>query len=177
MCDQGGTPMQIADSIVFVTGANRGHGCALVEALLERGARRVYAGSRQLAALEPVIALDPERIRPVELDVTIEATVRAAAEAAPDTQLLLSNAGTLRSFNFLASELSQLRLDMEVNFWGTVRMAQAFVPALERNRGELCSVLSVGAWAVMPSLGGYCASKAATWSLLQSLRAVLRPRG
>lgn len=169
--------MHIADSTVFVTGANRGLGRALVQALLDRGAKRIYAGSRQLSALEPVVALDRDRIRPIELDVTHDAQVRAAAEAAPDTQLLLSNAGTLRSFNLLASELSQLRLDMEVNFWGTVRMAQAFVPVLERNGGELCSVLSVGAWAGMPSLGGYCASKAALGSMLQSLRAELRPRG
>lgn len=169
--------MKITDSTAMVTGANRGLGRALVEALLRSGARRVYAGARNVDALEPVVALDRERVVPLELDVTNDAQARAAAEAAHDTQLLLSNAGTLRSFNLLANDLDRLRLDMEVNFWGTLRVVQAFVPVLERNRGELVSVLSVGSWAGMPSLGGYCASKAAAWSMMQSLRAELRPRG
>lgn len=169
--------MKIADTTVLVTGANRGLGLALVHALLERGARRIYAGAREAAALDSMHALDRERVQPIMLDVTDDARVRAAAEAATDVELVLSNAGTMRSLNLLTSDLEQLRLDMEVNAWGTLRLARAFVPVLERNRGELVSVLSVAVWAGMPSLGGYCASKAAACSMLQSLRAELRPRG
>ena len=169
--------MKIAGSTVFVTGANRGLGRCLVEELLRRDARRIYAGTRDLAAIAPVVALDPARVLPIVVDVTDEAQVTAAAAAAADVTLVLSNAGTLRSRNLLSNTLEQLRLDMEVNFWGTLRVARAFVPALERNGGEFVSVLSVGAWAGMPSMGGYCASKAASWSMLQSLRAELGPRG
>ena len=76
--------MQIKDSVALVTGANRGIGRAFVEALLERGASRIYAAARDLASLDAVVRLDPKRIRALKLDVTSAEDARAAAEPAEE---------------------------------------------------------------------------------------------
>ena len=66
--------MTIADRAILVTGANRGIGNALVEEALRRGARRVYAGTRQSWAHSD------ERVTPLTLDVTNAAQIQAAVE-------------------------------------------------------------------------------------------------
>src|SRR5207247_7754264 len=66
--------MTIEDRAVLVTGANRGIGQALVEEALRRGAKRVYAGTRQ-----PLTYLDG-RVTPLTLDVTNAAQIQAAVE-------------------------------------------------------------------------------------------------
>src|SRR6478672_2196792 len=80
--------MQIKDSVALVTGANRGIGRAFVEALLERGASRIYAAARDLASLDAVVRLDPMRIRALKLDVTSAEDARAAAQAKDITLLI-----------------------------------------------------------------------------------------
>src|SRR5689334_1005438 len=87
--------MQIKDSVALVTGANRGIGRAFVDALLERGASRIYAAARDLASLDAVVRLDPKRIRALKLDVTSDGDARAAAERAKDVTLLINNAAAL----------------------------------------------------------------------------------
>ena len=73
--------MRIKNSVALVTGANRGIGRAYVEALLEQGARRVYAAARTPSTLDHVIALDTTRVHPITLDVTRESDARAAADS------------------------------------------------------------------------------------------------
>jgi NAD(P)-dependent dehydrogenase (short-subunit alcohol dehydrogenase family) len=170
--------MKIQGKTALVTGANRGLGRSIVAALLARGARRVYATARRQELLRELVALAPDRVVTLALDVTSEASVRAAAERAGDVTLLLNNAGVLASFSLSASTLADIERDMAVNFYGVLATARAFAPILERHRpGALINVLSVAALAGMPKLGGYSASKAAAFSLTQSLRSELAPRG
>lgn len=164
--------MKLEDTIAFVTGANRGLGRALVDVLLARGARRVYAATRDGKLAHP----DP-RVVPIRLDVTNAAEVRAAAAAAKDTTLLVNNAGVLESFSVLDTDVERLRRDLDVNFYGVLGVVRAFAPALVANKGTIVNVLSVVSMASMPALGGYSASKAAAWSLTQSLRGELGPKG
>ena len=170
--------MQIKHSAALVTGSNRGIGRALVEALLERGARRVYASARKASALEPVVALDPVRVRPLPLDITDHAAVRAATVAASDITLLVNNAGVLSPGRLRDLDLDRARADMETNYFGTLTMVNGFAPLLIANGGgAIVNVLSIVALASMPALAGYNASKAAAWSLTQSFRADLAPSG
>jgi NAD(P)-dependent dehydrogenase (short-subunit alcohol dehydrogenase family) len=170
--------MQIEDSTALVTGSNRGIGRALVEALLERGARRVYASARNASALEPVVALDPVRVRALPLDITDHAAVRAATVAASDITLLVNNAGVLSPGRLLDLDPDRARADMETNYFGTLRMVNEFAPLLIANgRGAIVNVLTIVALASMPGLAGYNASKAAAWSLTQSYRADLAQSG
>jgi NADP-dependent 3-hydroxy acid dehydrogenase YdfG len=85
--------MQIEKAVALVTGANGGIGKYYVEALRAAGAPRIYAGARNPNSLANLTALDPERIIPVALDITDEASVAAAAVACPDVNLLINNAG------------------------------------------------------------------------------------
>jgi len=173
----GPNPLKISGIVAVVTGANRGIGRAFVEELLAQGASRVYAAARKLSDLESVVALDPSRVKPIELDVTNPSQVLEAASKASDAHLLINNAGALSFGSLLDAPFDGVRRDMEVNYFGTLAVSRAFAPVLERNRGGLVNVLSVVSLASMPGIGGYNASKAAGWSLTQSLRGDLSKRG
>jgi NAD(P)-dependent dehydrogenase (short-subunit alcohol dehydrogenase family) len=161
--------MTIADRAVLVTGANRGIGRALVEEALRRGAKRVYAGTRQTLA-----HLD-WRVTPLTLDVTNAAQIQGAVERVESLDILINNAG-LALFDDL-SDRAALERHLAVNLFGTYGVTQAFLPLLTRSRGAIVNVLSVVALAALPIVPAYSVSKAAAFSLSQSLRALLAGRG
>jgi NAD(P)-dependent dehydrogenase (short-subunit alcohol dehydrogenase family) len=161
--------MKIADSTLLVTGANRGLGKALVEESLARGARRVYAGARQSVA-----HADP-RVAPLVLDITDAAQIRAAAAGIRDLDILINNAG-ISVQNELGDRAALERL-LAVNLFGAYDVTQAFLPALARARGSIVSVLSLSSLAAVPFDPLYSISKAAAFSLSQSLRALLAEQG
>jgi NAD(P)-dependent dehydrogenase (short-subunit alcohol dehydrogenase family) len=161
--------MTIADNAVLVTGANRGIGRALVEEALRRGARRVYAGTRQ------PLAHSDGRVTPLTLDVTNAAQVQAAAEQVESLDVLVNNAG-IWLFDDLRDR-AMLEEHLAVNFFGTWGVTQAFLPLLTRSRGTIVNNVSLMALAALPLTPAYSASKAAAFSLTQSLRALLAGRG
>jgi NAD(P)-dependent dehydrogenase (short-subunit alcohol dehydrogenase family) len=166
--------MDIKNSIAFVTGANRGLGLAFAQALLARGAAKVYAGMRNTDGV------DVPGVVPVKVDVTDADSVARAAAACPDVTLLVNNAGIAR---ILDSTLDPGVIDMareifETNFYGVIRVSQAFAPVLERNGGgAVINVLSDAAWFSRPFLSAYSASKSAAWSYTNALRIELRAQG
>jgi NAD(P)-dependent dehydrogenase (short-subunit alcohol dehydrogenase family) len=161
--------MTIADKAVLVTGANRGIGQALVEEALRRGAKRVYAGTRQ-----PLVHSDG-RVTPLTLDVTNAAQTQAAVESVESLDILINNAG-LGLYADL-SDRGALEQHLAVNLFGTYDVTQAFLPLLTRSRGSIVNVLSLAALAAVPLDPTYSISKAAAFSLTQSLRAALAGRG
>ena len=161
--------MTIADKTVLVTGANRGIGQALVADALRRGARRVYAGTRQ------PLAHPDGRVTPLTLDVTNSAQIQAAAEQVDALDLLINNAG-IWLYDDL-SDRAMLEEHLAVNFYGTWGVTQAFLPLLIRSRGTIVNNVSLMALAALPLTPAYSASKAAAFSLTQSLRALLAGRG
>jgi NAD(P)-dependent dehydrogenase (short-subunit alcohol dehydrogenase family) len=169
--------MQIRGSIALVSGANRGIGRALVDALLDQGARRVYATARDLATLDGVVALDRARVRPLKLDVTNPGDARAAAGAAGDVNLLINNAGVATAAGAADTSIDMIRETMETNFFGLVNVTNAFLPTLREHHGAIVNILTIVALASSPILAAYNASKAAGWSLTQSLRADLARHG
>src|SRR5712692_527341 len=133
--------MRIADRTVLVTGANRGIGQALVEEALRRGAKRVYAGTRQ-----PLTHLDG-RVTPLTLDVTNAAQTQAAVERVESLDILINNAG-LALYDDL-SDRAALEQSLAVNLFGPYGVTQAFVPLLTRSRGAIVNVLSLLALAAV----------------------------
>src|SRR6266487_5256359 len=119
--------MKIADKAVLVTGANRGLGRALVEEALQRGAKRVYAGTRQ-----SLVHAD-QRVTPLTLDITNAAQIQAALEQVASLDILVNNAG-LALFDDL-SDRATLERHLAVNFFGPYVVTQAFLPLLVRSRG------------------------------------------
>jgi NAD(P)-dependent dehydrogenase (short-subunit alcohol dehydrogenase family) len=161
--------MKIANSVVLVTGANRGIGRALVEEALRRGAKRVYAGTRQ------PLAHSDGRVTPLTLDVTNAAQIQGAVERVESLDILINNAG-LALYDDL-SDRAAIEQSLAVNLFGTNAVTQAFLPLLTASRGAIVNVLSVAALAALPIIPGYSISKAAALSLSQSLRALLAGRG
>src|SRR6202047_364399 len=161
--------MTIGDKAVLVTGANRGIGQALVEEALRRGAKRVYAGTRQ-----PLTHADA-RVTPVTLDVTDAEQIQAAVESVESLDILINNAG-VGLYDDL-SDRAALEQHLAVNLYGTYGMTQAFLPLLTRSRGAFVNVLSLAPFAALPIIPAYSISKAAAFSLTQSLRALLAGRG
>ena len=161
--------MTIEDRAVLVTGANRGIGQALVEEALSRGARRVYAGTRQ-----PLDHPD-ERVTPLTLDITNAEQVQAAIERITSLDILINNAGLAISEDL--SDRAALEQHLAVNLYGTYDVTQASLPLLTRSRGAIVNVLSVAAFASLPIIPAYSVSKAAAFSLSQSLRGLLAGRG
>jgi NAD(P)-dependent dehydrogenase (short-subunit alcohol dehydrogenase family) len=163
-----GTPIEGA--VALVTGGHRGFGRALVDELLERGAVKVYATSRSAQPQG-----DPRVVRLI-LDVSDDASVAAAAQAAPDVSILVNNAGILLATSVLGAPLSEIRDELETNLFGTIRVARAFAPILaEHPVSSIVNVLSVLSWLAMS--GGYEISKSAAWSATNSLRLALHKQG
>jgi NAD(P)-dependent dehydrogenase (short-subunit alcohol dehydrogenase family) len=161
--------MTVAGKAVLVTGANRGIGQALVEEALARGARRVYAGTRQ-----PLTHPDP-RVTPVTLDVTDAGQIQAAVEQVDALDILINNAG-IALYDDL-SDRAALERSLAVNLFGTYGVTQAFLPKLTSSRGAIVNNVSLMALAPLPLTPAYAVSKAAAFNLTQSLRALLAGRG
>ena len=161
--------MRIADKAVLVTGANRGIGKALVEEALRRGAKRVYAGTRQ------PLAHSGGRVTPLTLDVTNAAQIQAAVERVESLDILINNAGLGLYDGW--TDRAALERSLAVNLFGTYGVTQAFLSLLTRSRGAIVNVLSITAFAAMPVMPAYSISKAAAFNLSQTLRAHLAGQG
>jgi NAD(P)-dependent dehydrogenase (short-subunit alcohol dehydrogenase family) len=163
--------MNIAGSVVFVTGASRGLGLAFARVALAQGASKVYAGVRDPATF------DVPGLIPVKIDVTDNASVTAAAAQCGDTTLLINNAGiaVVQEGSLDARMVDLSRQMMETNCYGIVRTSQAFASILAANGGgAVVNVLSDVTWLSVPMLAAYAASKSAAWSVTNALRLELK---
>ena len=159
----------IAGKAVLITGANRGIGQALVADALRRGAKRVYAGTRQ------PLAHPEKRVTPLTLDVTNAAQIQEAVGKVESLDILINNAG-VSPFDDL-SDRRVIEQQLAVNLFGPYDVTQAFLPLLTRSRGAIVNILSLSSLAAVPFSPAYSISKAAAFSLSQSLRTLLAGRG
>jgi len=168
----------VAGAVALVTGANRGIGAAFVQGLLDAGARRVYAAARNRQTLATLAQRD-SRVIPIALDITDDRSVQEAAAQLIDIDLLVNDAGVALGARLIgAADLSAARQEMEVNYFGLLRMCRAFAPILAANGGgTLINVLSILARVASPAAGSYSASKASALSLTQTVRAELQAQG
>lgn len=171
----------IKGKTALVTGANRGIGEAIVDALVKAGAAKVYAAARNLNDLKALTARHGARVVALQLDVTNPAQIAAAASAAPDVQLLVNNAGYAGYTGGTFGDTKWLvagRQEMEVNFFGTFAVSQAFAPVLAKNGGgAIVNIASVASLVNFALLASYSASKAAVHSLTQATRMMLKGQG
>jgi NAD(P)-dependent dehydrogenase (short-subunit alcohol dehydrogenase family) len=164
--------MEIQGSIAIVTGANRGMGRHFAQQLLERGAAKVYAGSRRIESV------DLPGVEPVQLDITDPASVAAAAMIASDATILINNAGIATFENLVGGTEDAIRREMETNYFGTLNMVRAFAPVLgAKGGGAMLNILSVLSWRSAGIGHAYSAAKAASWSLTNGARLELAQQG
>jgi len=159
----------IAGKVVLVTGGRRGLGSALVDELLSRGASKVYA-----TATSAFIDNRPGVIAH-ELQVRSEDSVAALANVADDVDIVINNAGILLPGPLLTGDMDDVLSTFDINAFGPLRVTRAFAPILAANGGgAVINVHSVLSW--VAGTGAYGASKAAIWSITNSLRAELKPQ-
>jgi len=165
--------MNLKNAVVLITGANRGLGLAFARIALARGARKVYAGAR-----DPSTITLPG-VEAIKLDVSNPADVAAAAAHATDVTLVINNAGVAAMGGFLdADAIESAQRHLDVNLFGSLRVAQAFAPVLAANGGgALLNVLSIASWINGQPLGLYAMSKSAAWAMTNGLRHDLRAQG
>lgn len=157
--------MQIAGSTALVTGAGRGLGRYFAQALLDRGAARVYATARRPDTI------DLAGVTPLALDVTDSHSITAAAVAAPDVDLLINNAGVSAFTDLVTGDLDDIRREVETNFFGPLQVIRTFAPTLaNRGGGAVLNVLSALSWVSYQGSAGYAAAKAAAWSMTNGVR-------
>jgi short-subunit dehydrogenase len=172
--------MNIQGRRVLITGASRGLGRALAFAFAEAGAGEVLAGGRKVEDLES-LKIDAHKIgaaiTPIKLDVTVDEDIQAAAGQGP-VDILINNAGVASYGDPLQMNFADAAREMDVNYFGALRMARALAPAMiEQQRGMIVNVATAFAKVNLPLVGTYCASKAALLSLGQALRAYLSDQG
>lgn len=171
---------RIEGSVALVTGANRGIGRAITEELLARGAQKVYATARNPETLQGLADRHGSRVVPLRLDVTRADQVAEAARRAPDVELLFNNAGLAElPAGQLTNEtiVDQARREMEVNYFGPLRMVQRFMDTVTRQGGAIVNIGSAAGLTGLPFMPSYSASKAALHSLTQASRALLAAHG
>ena len=163
--------MKIDGQTALVTGANRGLGRHLAQQLRDRGAK-VYAGARNPQSV------DLEGVTPIALDITDPASVATAADATGNVSILINNAGSSTSASLLTGDLTDIRLELDTHFFGTLSVIRAFAPQLGAHESSaVLNILSVLSWISFPRAGAYGAAKSASWSLTNALRQELAPRG
>ncbi len=173
---------------VLVTDGKSAVGQAVVKALVKAGADLVWVGHaepwKKLPGLPEIAALP--QVTLVPLDVTDERSVRElAGEIGGKVDIVVNTAEYHRAFGISARRGTDVaKAEMEVNYFGLLRLAQCFGPALKGRSADgathataWVNLLSVFALSNFPAQGTFCASKAAALSLAQCLRAEMRPAG
>jgi NAD(P)-dependent dehydrogenase (short-subunit alcohol dehydrogenase family) len=127
--------MHIMDKTVLITGANRGIGEALVKEALNRGAKRVFAGTRG------ALSNGNPRVTALTLDVTNTAQVQRAVDEVGSLDVLINNAGIGIADDLTDLDVVQKHLD--VNLLGMVKVTEAFLPLLTRSKGAIVNILSI----------------------------------
>jgi NAD(P)-dependent dehydrogenase (short-subunit alcohol dehydrogenase family) len=164
--------------IALVTGANRGIGKAIVEALIASGVKKVYLAVRNLDNTKELVAQFKEKVVPVHIDMTDAASILKCAQTATDVQILVNNAGVLEVADPMnPNAVESFQKELDVNAFGLIRIAQAFAPQLEKNgHGVLVQLNSVASIKNFTGFTTYSASKAASYSITQGLKEVLAPK-
>lgn len=166
---------------ILVTGASSGIGeaCALD---LDRHGHRVYAGVRRTADGERLASLASDRLVPVILDVTDEATIEAAAkrireEAGGELHGLVNNAGIGRGGPLEYLDIAEWREQLDVNVIGQVAVTKSVLPLIRSGQGRVVFIGSIGGKVATMMMGPYNASKFAIEGIAESLRHELHPWG
>lgn len=169
--------MNITGKVILITGACGGIGSSLIDEFVLRKAKKIYAADLQI---EPTLSLKKKYgdiISPLKLDVTNIQDVKACRESCDDIEILINNAGVELAKSFLSEgSLNASHIETAVNYFGVHNLCTSFWDILNKKKSAaIVNMLSIASFSLIPSLGTYCASKAAAHFLTQGLRQEARP--
>src|SRR3954463_4786336 len=164
--------MELDGITALVTGANRGIGRAITEALAAEGAT-VLAGVRDPQRFEPL-----DGARPVELDLSSRASIDARCDQLPAVDLLVNNAGQMTGGLLEEQDMGEVYAMVQVNLVAVAHVTSRVLPGmLERGHGKVVNNASISGYAYFPAASTYAAAKAGVVALSESLRRELRGTG
>jgi NAD(P)-dependent dehydrogenase (short-subunit alcohol dehydrogenase family) len=164
----------------FITGANSGFGFAIAAAAIRNGHKVI--GTIRSEQSRMALAERLPAVRPILCDVTefdrIVDVVRQAEETYGPVDVLINNAGYGHEGILEESPLEEMRRQFDVNVFGAVAVAKAFLPRFrERRSGFIVNVTSMGGMITMPGIAYYCGSKFALQGISEVMRAEMAPFG
>jgi uncharacterized protein len=176
--------MDLTGATALVTGANRGIGRAITEALSAQPLARVLAGMRDPGRFEapaPTAGASPE-VRPVHLDLSARASIDADVDALgadlAAIDVLVNNAGQFTGGLLEEQDTTETYAMLQVNLVAVMHLTQRVLPGmLARGRGTIVNNTSIVGYAHMPAVTTYAASKAGVVGFSESLRRELRGTG
>ncbi len=168
----------IENKIALVTGANRGIGKAIVESFINHGAKKVYLAVRNIDSTKELEEKFGDKVVTLKADVSDTKSINELAQKANDVDIVVNNAGVGTPKSTIDKDVeSDFMFQLQVNAFGLLRIANAFATTLEAKKGTLVQLNSVASIKNFSHLSTYSASKAASYSLTQGLRAELGPKG
>ncbi len=164
----------------FITGANSGFGLAIATAAIEAG--HTVIGTIRSESSRDVLSKDLPALHPVLCDVTdfdrIPVAVQQAEEEHGPVDVLINNAGYGHEGVLEESPIEEMRRQFDVNVFGAVAVAKAFLPRFrERRSGFIVNVTSMGGMITMPGIAYYCGSKFALRGISEVMRSEMAPFG
>lgn len=171
----------IEKKVWFITGASAGFGRSFAEYAIQQG-YQVVITARRLDKLESIKAAAPDQVEAIKMDVNNSAEVSDAVKKAVKRfgriDVLINNAGFGIVGAVEETPESELRAQMETNFFGAVNVIQALLPTFRQQRsGAIVNISSLGGQLSFAGFGAYSASKFALEGLSEALAAEVTPLG
>jgi NAD(P)-dependent dehydrogenase (short-subunit alcohol dehydrogenase family) len=166
-------------AVALITGTSTGIGLETARVFARRG-YRVFAGARSPASSQGLSRASDEGlpISPIVLDVDSDESVRKAVEKTGPVDVLVNNAGIGSAAPVEHMPMQEIQALFETNFFGAVRMMQAFLPSMrERRSGTVVNVTSIMGRITLPCHGYYAATKFALEAVSESLAMEMQPFG
>ncbi len=172
--------MKLDGATALVTGANRGIGRAIAEALAREPLALLLAGARDPGAMEPLAAPagGAREVRAVAVDLSSRESIERSCTGLPEIDLLINNAGQMTGGLLEDQDLDEVYAMFQVNLVGVTQLTRAVLPGmLGRGRGKIVNNASISGYAYFPAASTYAASKAGVVAFSESLRRELKGTG
>jgi short-subunit dehydrogenase len=172
--------MELAGATALITGANRGIGRAIAEALAREPLGLLLAGARDPDAMEPLVAPagGAREVRAVAVDLSSRESIERGCAGLPELDLLINNAGRMTGGLLEEQDLDEVYAMFQVNLVGVTQLTRAVLPGMvRRGRGKIVNNASISGYAHFPAASTYAASKAGVVAFSESLRRELKGTG